>query len=209
MPAGVPPEITLLLNQMARGDAAATQTLLNWLYGELRGLAHRQLAGQVPHPTLQATAVVHEAYLRLFGRAKTVEWANRRQFFAAAAQVMRQIRIDDARRRKRLKRGGDRRAESLEIEPGVYDKDPSDVLAVHEALEKLKVVDPRKCELIHLRYFAGLSEEETAEIMELSRRTVQLEWRIARAWLHRALSKGDTGTPSPLKGKGPGEGRCT
>ena len=141
-----------------------------------------------------------------------MEWANRRQFFAAAAQVMRQIRIDDARRRKRLKRGGDQRAEPLEIEPGVCDKDPTDVLAVHEALEKLQAVDPRKCELIHLRYFAGLSEEETAEVMGLSRRTVQLEWRIARAWLHRELSKGDTDTPSPSRdtdassppGRGPG-----
>jgi len=101
-----------------------------------------------------------------------VEWANRRQFFAAAAQVMRQIRIDDASRRKRLKRGGGRRAEPLEIEPGVCDKDPSDVLAVHEALEKLQEVDPRKYELIHLRYFAGLSEEETAEVLGLSRRSV-------------------------------------
>lgn len=192
MPAGVPPEITLLLNQMAIGDAAATQALLNWLYGELRGLAHCQVAGQVPHPTLQATAVVHEAYLRLFGRAKTVEWANRRQFFAAAAQVMRQIRIDDARRRKRLKRGGGRRAEPLEMEPGICDKDPGDVLAVHEALEGLEAADPRKAELVRLRYFAGLTEQETADVMELSRRTVQMEWRIARAWLHRALSKGDT-----------------
>ena len=192
MPDGVPHEITLLLNQMASGDAEAAQSLLNWLYGELRGLAHRQVAGQVPHPTLQATAVVHEAYLRLFGRARSVEWANRRQFFAAAAQVMRQIRIDDSRRRKRLKRGGGRKAEPLECEPGVCDKDPGDVLAVHEALEELQEIDPRKYELIHLRYFAGLSEEETAEVMGLSRRTVQLEWRIARAWLHRALSKGDT-----------------
>jgi len=192
MPDDVPHEITLLLNQMESGDAEATQTLLNWLYGELRGLVHRHVAGQVPHPTLQATAVVHEAYLRLFGRAKSVEWANRRQFFGAAAQVMRQIRIDDARRRKRLKRGGGRRAEPLEIEPGVCDKDPSDVLAVHEALEGLEAADPRKAELVRLRYFAGLTEEETAEVMGLSRRTVQLEWRIASAWLHRALSKGDT-----------------
>jgi RNA polymerase sigma factor (TIGR02999 family) len=198
MPDGVPPEITILLNHMAHGDAAATQTLLNWLYGELRGLARRQVAGQVPHPTLQATVVVHEAYLRLFGRAKNVEWANRRHFFAAATQVMRQIRIDDARRRKRLKRGGGRRAEPLDNEPGVFDKDPNDVLAVHEALEGLEAADPRKAELVRLRYFAGLTEQETADVMELSRRTVQMEWRIARAWLHRALSKGDTETPLSL-----------
>lgn len=94
-----------------------------------------------------------------------------------------------------MKRGGGRRAEPLEIEPGVFDNDPINVLAVHEALEKLQEVDPRKCELIYLRYFAGLSEEETAEVLGLSRRTVQLEWRIARAWLHRALSKGDTDAP--------------
>ena len=177
---------------MSHGDADAAREMLAWLYGELRKLAHGQVGHHGPHQTHQATAIVHEAYIRLFGEVKNVDWANRRHFFGAAARIMRQIRIDDARRKKRIKRGGNRRAEPLGIEPAVFDRDPNDVLAVHEALEKLQEVDPRKVELINLRYFAGLSEEETAEALGLSRRTVQLEWRIARAWLHRQLSKGDT-----------------
>lgn len=183
---------TALLNRMTQGDSDAARQLLDWLYGELRKLAHAQANRGEPNPTQEATAIVHEAYMRLFGGGKEIEWANRRHFFGAAAQIMRQIRIDDARRKRRLKRGGDRRAQPLDIEPAVFDRDPNDVLAVHEAMEKLKEVDSRKCELINLRFFAGLSEEETAEVMGLSRRTVQLEWRIARAWLHRFLSKGDT-----------------
>ena len=105
---------------------------------------------------------------------------------------MRQIRIDDVRRKKRLKRGGDRKAQPLDKEPAVFDRPADDVVAVHEALEKLQEVDPRKVEIVNLRYFAGLTEEETAEALGLSRRTIQLEWQIARAWLHRALSRGDT-----------------
>jgi RNA polymerase sigma factor (TIGR02999 family) len=166
--------------------------MLDWLYQELRKLAHGQVGHQGPHPTNQATALVHEAYLRLFGEIKNVDWANRRHFFGAAARIMRQIRIDDARKKKRLKRGGDRKAGPLEIEPAALERNVDDILAVHEALEKLQEVDPRKVELINLRYFAGLTEEETAEALGLSRRTIQLEWRIARAWLHRLLSKGDT-----------------
>ena len=185
---------TQLLNLMSQGDAEAARQLLDWLYAELRQLAHGQMGREGAHPTQQATAIVHEAYMRLFGEVKNVEWANRRHFFGAAARIMRQIRIDDARRRKRVKRGGGRKAEPLEVDPAVFDRDPNDVLAIHEALEKLGAVDPRKVELINLRYFAGLTEEETAEALGTSRRTVQLEWRIARAWLHRELSKGDTGT---------------
>jgi len=189
-----PDDATVLLNRMSQGDAHAAREMFDWLYGELRKLAHGQVGHRGPHPTHQATAIVHEAYMRLFGEGKDVDWANRRHFFGAAASIMRQIRIDDVRRRKRLKRGGDRKASPLDIEPAAFDRDPDDVLAVHEALEKLQEVDPRKVELINLRYFAGLTEEETAEALGLSRRTIQLEWRIARAWLHRALSKGDTNT---------------
>jgi len=192
MELGPPDNATEMLNRVTRGDAEATNQLLRWLYSELRMIARREVGGITPSPTQQATAIVHEAYMRLFNPDRNVEWVNRRHFFAAAAKIMRQLRIDDVRRRKRLKRGGDRKAIALDDDLATFDRDPNDVLAVHEALEKLGEVDPRKVELINLRYFAGLSEEETAEAMELSRRTVQSEWRIARAWLHRALSKGDT-----------------
>lgn len=177
---------------MTNGDADAAHQLLGWLYEELRKMARGQMKSERPQPTQQATALVHEAYMRLFGSPNNMEWANRRHFFAAAAKIMRQIRIDDARRRNRIKRGGDRKAVLLDAEPPVFDRDPNDVLAVHEALEKLQEVDPRKVELINLRYFAGMTEEETADALGLSRRAVQLEWRITRAWLHRMLSKGDT-----------------
>lgn len=178
---------------MSEGDGEAGKQLFNWLYQELRSLAHGQVDRDERQPTQQATAIVHEAYMQLFGNPRAPDWANRRQFFAAVAQIMRHIRIDDARRRKRLKRGGDRKIDSLDAVPGLFDQDPNEILAVHEVLEGLKEADGRKAELINLRFFAGLSEEETAEAMGLSRRTVQLEWRIARAWLYRALSKGDTG----------------
>lgn len=182
---------TQILNSALRGDPDASRQLWDWLYGELRRLAHCQFNGD---PRDQpATAIVHEAYLRLFRDQAAVQWSNRRQFFAAAAQVMRQIRIDDARRRNRLKRGGKRPHASIDDEAvAVFDQDPGEVLAVHEALEQLEKIDPRKAELVRLRYFAGLSEQATAEVMEVSRRTVQLDWRVARAWLHRELSKGDT-----------------
>lgn len=190
-----PENATALLNRMSQGDGEAGKQLFHWLYQELRTMAHGQVDRDERQPTQQATAIVHEAYMRLFGSPKTPDWANRRQFFAAVAQIMRHIRIDDARKRKRLKRGGDRKIDSLDAVPGVFDHDPNEILAVHEVLEGLKEADGRKAELINLRFFAGLSEEETAEAMGLSRRTVQLEWRIARAWLYRALSKGDTGAP--------------
>jgi RNA polymerase sigma factor (TIGR02999 family) len=182
---------TQILNSALRGNEAASRRLWDWLYGELRQLAHRQFNGD---PRDQpATAIVHEAYLRLFRDHAAVQWSNRRQFFAAAAQVMRQIRIDDARRRNRLKRGGKRPHASIDDEePAVFDQDPGEVLAVHESLARLESVDPRKAEVVRLRYFAGLSEQDVAGALEVSRRTVQLEWRLARAWLHRELSKGDT-----------------
>jgi RNA polymerase sigma factor (TIGR02999 family) len=186
-----PEDATAILNSALRGDEHAARRLWEWLYTELRRLAHRQFNG---NPRGQpATAIVHEAYLRLFRNSAAVEWSNRRQFFAAAAQVMRQIRIDDARRRNRAKRGGGRAHASIDDnEPAIFDQDPAEVLGVHESLARLESVDPRKADVVRLRYFAALSEQETAAAMEISRRTVQSEWRLARAWLHRDLSRGDT-----------------
>jgi len=157
------------------------------IYDELRGLAQRQMAAEAPGRTLQPTALVHEAYLRLIAGNEKAQWANRRHFFAAAAKAMRRIRIDDARKRNRLKRGGGENPRSLQDAPGVFDQDPVEVLAVDEALIKLARTNPRTAEVVNLRYFVGLTGDETAGTMGLSARTVDREWEFARVWLHREL----------------------
>lgn len=186
-----PNPVTQLLVAASGGDAAAQKQLWSTIYNELRGIARQQMVGEAAGHTLQPTALVHEAFFRLF-RGHDVHFENRRHFFGAAAKAMRRIRIDDARKRKRLKRGGGKEPAALDAEPAIFDSDPAEVLAVHEALDKLEAEDPRKAEVVMLRYFAGLTEEETASALDLTRRTVQTEWRLARAWLHRELSKGDT-----------------
>ncbi len=202
--------ITELLAAVRRAEEDAPGRLWAAIYDELRRVARNQLRGEAAGRTLQPTALVHETYLRLFGNSQ-VEWANRRQFFAAAAKVMRCIRIDDARKRKRVKHGGpgagrdshagvgpskDSRPSdwpSVRVgewdEPAAFDQDPAEVLAVDEALKKLEEFDPRKAEVVTLRYFAGLTRDETAEVLGVSPRTVDSEWHFARAWLHRALSE--------------------
>lgn len=187
--------VTALLSAVGGGDAAALAQLWNLVYDELRGVAHRQLAGDRPADRLQTTILVHEAYCRLVGD-EPIQWANRRHFFAAAARAMRQIRVDDARRRGRQKRGGGVAPTPLDHEPGVCDADPAEILALEEALTRLEQLDPQKAELVMLRYFAGLTIDETAAALGLAPRTVDKEWRFARAWLHRALSDGDTATGS-------------
>lgn len=189
-----PGQITQLLEAVGSGDTDAHEQLWMLLYEELHTIAQRQMGREAPGRTLQPTALVHEAYLRLFGQEK-VEWANRRHFFAAAAKAMRHVRIDSARKRKRQKRGGSqvRRArEPVEDVHVVFDQDPTEVLAVDEALERLRSNDPVKAEIVQLRYFAGMTIDETAEALEVSPRKVDMEWRVAKAWLHRELSKGDT-----------------
>jgi len=183
--------ITQLLAAVVRGDDSAAELLWVTIYDELHSLAQRQMANEAPGGTLQPTSLVHEAYLRLLG-GEDVYWKNRRHFFAAAAKAMRQIRIDDARKRKRLKRGNGQKPVVLQEGPPVFDQDPTEVLAIDEALHKLRATDPRKAELVALRYFAGLTMDETAHAMELPARTMDREWSFARAWLHRELSKGDS-----------------
>jgi RNA polymerase sigma factor (TIGR02999 family) len=184
--------ITQLLDAVHHGDADAHQTLWSLIYNELHTLAQRQMVFEKPGRTLQPTALVHEAYLRLLGNG-AAEWANRRHFFAAAANVMRQIRVDDARKRKRLKRGGgDRPGELHEDSGAVFEQDPAEVLAVDEALQHLQEKDPRKAEIVQLRYFAGMTVDETAAALDVSSSTVEKEWRLAKAWLYRELAKGDT-----------------
>jgi RNA polymerase sigma factor (TIGR02999 family) len=188
-----PPEtpLTQLLVAAGAGESSAHEKLWSAVYDELHRLASQQMAAEAAGRTLQPTALVHEAYLRLIGDGDA-SWASRRHFFAAAAKAMRRIRLDDARRRNRLKRGGGRQREPLGDRPALFDDDPADVLAVDEALRRLEQMDPRKTEVVNLRYFAGLTVDETAQAMGLGPRTVDKEWRLARAWLYRELTRGDT-----------------
>ena len=180
--------VTQLLDAVAQGHPAAVEKLWSAVYDELRRMAESRMTRELPGRTLQPTALVNEAYLRLFGDGR-MQWKNRRYFFAAAANAMRQILVDDARRRKRLKRGGGaKQSELLNWCPPAIEQDPGELLAINEAMETLAKEEPRMAEVGGLRYFMGLTIDETAEALGVSPRTVDLDWRIARAWLHRALS---------------------
>jgi RNA polymerase sigma factor (TIGR02999 family) len=174
-------DITEILNALDRGDAHAAAQLLPLVYDELRKLAARKLAEESPGQTLQPTALVHEAYLRLVGDADEPRWRNRAHFFAAAAEAMRRILIDSARRKKALKHGGDRVRQPLDdaIAPEKCDE----LLALDEALCKLAARDPEKARLVELRYFAGLTGEEAAKVLGISPATADRHWAYARAWL--------------------------
>jgi RNA polymerase sigma factor (TIGR02999 family) len=180
---------TLLLGRMSSGDADAARELLPLLYNELRSLAARQFRGQRAEHTLQPTALVHEAFLRLVGRAPG-GWNDRRHFFAVAATAMRQILVNHARAKSADKRGGGEQHTVLLSEELVgAPKRQLDVLDLNEALEKFNAIDPRKHRVVELRFFAGLTVPEVADVMELSVTTVESEWRAAKAWLSSALSK--------------------
>jgi RNA polymerase sigma factor (TIGR02999 family) len=182
--------LTGLLQAAGKGDANARSELWSAVYDELIRIAQNHRKKEPAGRLLETTALVHEAYFRLFPDQE-VDWSSRRHFFGAAARAMRQILIDDARSRKRLKRGGGERAHEFREHEIGLEYDPIEVLAVHEALDKLQEKDPRKAEIVMLRYFAGLTIEDTASAMGLSRRTIELDWRVARAWLHRELSGED------------------
>ena len=182
--------VTQLLAAVSGGDAGAQDRLWLLIYDELRRLAEHQMAAEGPGHTLQPTALVHEAYFRLFGE-DPVQWANRGHFFTAAAEAMRRIRIDDARRRGRLKRGGGQQAGPITDDHSVFDQDPVEVLTVGEALGELEQTAPRQAEIVKLRYFTGLTVDECAAVLEVSPRTVDNDWALARAWLHRKLTDGD------------------
>lgn len=183
-----PAEVTRLLEAVNGGDRAAAADLLPLVYEELRKLARSRMNGERAEHTLQATALVHEAYMRLVGVEDAPRWDGRGHFFASAAEAMRRILIDRARQRASLKRGGDRGRVELSDEPATMLQNPEDVLAVDEAIKKLEARDARKAQVVVLRFFAGLSIEETAAAMGLSLSTVKNEWAFARAWLHRELS---------------------
>jgi RNA polymerase sigma factor (TIGR02999 family) len=180
-------EVTRILSAVEQGDPHAAEQLLPLVYQELRRLAAEKMAQEKPGQTLQATALVHEAYLRLVDGDKAQHWNGRGHFFAAAAEAMRRILVDSARRKRRPKHGGDR--QRVEFDPSIPVGDGSvDVLDLDEALAKLAEQEPLKAEIVKLRYFAGLSLEETAACMDISVATAKRYWAVARAWLFDALS---------------------
>jgi RNA polymerase sigma factor (TIGR02999 family) len=180
-------EVTRILTAIEQGDPLAPGQLLPLLYDELRKLAAQKLAQEAPGQTLQPTALVHEAYLRLVGGDEGQHWNSRGHFFAAAAEAMRRILVESARRRGRQKRGGDwQRCDILAHEPAVADPE-EEVLAVHEALDQFATKHPDKAELVKLRYFAGLTLVEAAAALQISTATAERRWRYARAWLARRL----------------------
>lgn len=182
-------EVTRILHAMERGDGRAIDELLPAVYQELRQLAAQKLSHEKPGQTLQATALVHEAYLRLAG-AEDRTWKGRTHFFAAAAEAMRRILIENARRKHRLKRGGNRQRVDVEEAEIVIEGPCDDLLALDEALSRLAEIDRTKAELVKLRYFAGLTLEQAAEVLELSPTTAKRHWTYARAWLYKAVKSG-------------------
>jgi RNA polymerase sigma factor (TIGR02999 family) len=186
-------DVTRILDQIHQGDSHAVAQLLPLVYDELRQLAAHKLAQEKPGHTLQATALVHEAYLRLVGDGAVQSWDGRSHFFAAAAEAMRRILVDNARRKQRLKHGGARQRVELAEELLPFESNDGDVLAVHEALEQLARQDPQTAELVKLHFFAGLPLEQAAELLGLSARTAYRNWNYARAWLFRRLDGGAAG----------------
>jgi len=183
-------DVTRILNAIERGDAKAADELLPTVYEELRVLAAQKLSHEPPGQTLQATALVHEAYLRLVGN-EPQSWENRGHFFAAAAEAMRRILVESARRKGRLKRGAGRRRIDLEAVLLAIDTPADDLLALEEAFTRLVEEDPEAAEVVKLSYFGGLTLEETAEVIGISRRTAQRYWTFARAWLYEEMTRGE------------------
>jgi RNA polymerase sigma factor (TIGR02999 family) len=182
--------VTNNLSRGEDGEPRAAAALLPLVYEELRKLAAQRLAHEGPNQTLQATALVHEAYLRLVASQPSLEWNGRGHFFAAAALAMRRILVENARRKKRLKRGGDIGREELDPSKLVAAETPEDLVALDEALVQLAAVDPRAAELVNLRYFAGLTIPQAAELLGVSPRSADFLWAYARAWLLRNLEAG-------------------
>jgi RNA polymerase sigma factor (TIGR02999 family) len=179
-----------ILSAIEQGDPHASEKLLPLVYDELRQLAAAQLAREQPGQTLQATALVHEAYLRLLGGKQTVDWGGRRHFFAAAAEAMRRILVDRARHKQTKKAGGGRRRLDLDdVEPALEEENGDRVVALDEALRQLEADDPRKAELVKLRFFAGLTAEQAAAVLGVSTSTAEKDWAYARSWLRVAIDR--------------------
>ena len=188
---GAMADITQILSAIEAGDPHAAADLLPLVYDELRRLAAAQMAHEKPGQTLQATALVHEAYLRLVGPADERRWENRRHFFAAAAEAMRRILVEKARQRKSAKRGDAKRSSAAPDElVAEQPTEPLEILAVHEALDRLAEKSPRKAELVKLRYFLGCTITEAAELLGIAPATAEEDWTYAKAWLRKQLDPG-------------------
>jgi RNA polymerase sigma factor (TIGR02999 family) len=181
-------DVTRILSAIEKGDAQAAEQLLPLVYDELRKLAAAKLAHEKPGQTLQATALVHEAYLRLLGDGAPA-FSSSGHFFAAAAEAMRRILVDQARRKEAIKRGGGLKRQDLEEAQIAAPQPAVDLLALDEALTRFEQLDPRKAELVSLRYFAGLTIPQAAEVLGISTTTADRYWAYARAWLHTELSR--------------------
>jgi RNA polymerase sigma factor (TIGR02999 family) len=191
-------DVTRILSALEQGDHHAAEQLLPLVYEELRKLAAHKLAQEEPGQTLQATALVHEAYVRLVDVEKVQSWDSRGHFFAAAAEAMRRIVVEHARRKQSRKRGGGLRRQEADLEnlsqPDA--SEPLEVLAVHDVLDRLAEKSPRKAELVKLRYFLGCTMAEAAEILGIAQATAEEDWTYARAWLRRQWLRGEKQNPS-------------
>ena len=182
-----PLEVSLLLHAWSNGDQTARDKLLPLVYDELRQMARRYMERQNPGHTLQTTALIHEAYLRLVDQ-QNVQWQNRAHFFGVAAKAMRSILVDYARTKHAAKRGGALQQVSLDEAATISTERTAEVVALDDALQNLAAFDPRKSQVVEMRYFGGLTVEETAEVLHVSPETVARDWRLARTWLLRELS---------------------
>lgn len=182
----------MLLNEAGAGNSAASTDLLPLVYERLRALAGRKMEQERSDHTLQATALVHEAYLRLVDTTKVQVWENRWHFFAAAAESMRRILVDNARRRGRIKRGGERNRVDLDKLELTVDEPPDELLALDEAMTKLAEAHPKQAQLVNLRYFGGLTHEEAAQALGISTSTADRHWAYARAWLYRHMASDES-----------------
>ena len=183
-----PGDVTRLLRAFREGNRDAERELLDVVYGELHGIARRYMRRERSDHTLQATALVHEAYVHLVGQ-RGKDWQNRAHFYGVASQVMRRILVDYARSHAAAKRGGGKHPVRLEHSIALSDAKSDEVLAVDQALSRLAEFDPRQSRIVELRFFGGLTEAETAEVLGLSSRTIKREWAIAKAWLYGELNK--------------------
>ena len=188
-----PQDVTQLLQAWSRGDSTALEKLTPLVYNELHRLAHHYMSYENPGHTLQTTALVNEAYLRLV--SNQASWQNRAHFFAISAQLMRQILVDFARSRRRQKRGGGLEPVSLEEALVLSDEREPDLVALDEALRALAAIDPQKSQVVELRFFGGLSVEETAGVLKVSAEKIRRDWNLARTWLYRELSEGNRHEP--------------